>query len=147
MVVQEYSKDRHWYTFYNIKEDPKYCPKCKYKDNKAICSFDCVKVKWQDGGECYPTFFGEELETMENTREIEDFYNSSTNVNHPSHYAAGRKYEPIEVISDWKLDFDLGNAVKYISRAGRKDPLKTREDLEKAIFYINDYITRYCSQD
>lgn len=68
-------------------------------------------------------------------------------VSHPNHYTAGRKYEPIEVISDWGLDFDLGNAVKYISRAGRKDPSKTKEDLEKAIFYINDYITRYCSQD
>ena len=51
------------------------------------------------------------------------------NVNHPSHYAEGRKYEPIDVIEDWELDFCLGNAVKYISRAGRKsDEL---EDLKK----------------
>ena len=59
-------------------------------------------------------------------------------VNHPNHYAAGRKYEPIEVINDWGLGFDLGNAVKYISRAGRKGD--EVEDLEKALFYIRHYI-------
>lgn len=61
-------------------------------------------------------------------------------VNHPSHYVDGRKYEPKDVIRDWNLNFSLGNAVKYISRAGRKDASKTIEDLEKAIFYINDEI-------
>jgi hypothetical protein len=54
-------------------------------------------------------------------------------INHPSHYAEGRQYEPIDVIEDWNLDFCLGNALKYISRAGRKDPAKTVEDLKKAI--------------
>lgn len=58
-------------------------------------------------------------------------------VNHPSHYADGRKYEPIDVITDWELDFCLGNTVKYISRAGRKEPAKTIEDLEKAAWYLN----------
>lgn len=61
-------------------------------------------------------------------------------VNRPAHYTAGRKYEPINVINDWGLDFCLGNAVKYISRAGRKDKNKTIEDLQKAIWYINKYI-------
>lgn len=64
----------------------------------------------------------------------------SSAVNHPSHYTEGRKYEPIDVIRDWELGFDLGNALKYISRAGRKDKNKTIEDLEKAIFYIKDEI-------
>lgn len=55
-------------------------------------------------------------------------------VSHPSHYAEGRKYEPRKVIADWGLNFNLGNAVKYISRAGRKgDKI---EDLQKAIQYI-----------
>ena len=71
-------------------------------------------------------------------------------VNHPSHYAEGRKYEPIDVIDDWDLDFSLGNAVKYISRAGRKEPdrdqqgfiTKTIEDLEKSIWYINHKIDK-----
>lgn len=61
-------------------------------------------------------------------------------ISHPSHYAAGRKFEPKDVIRDWGLNFSLGNAVKYISRAGRKDASKTTEDLRKAIFYIEDEI-------
>ncbi len=51
-------------------------------------------------------------------------------VSHPSHYVAGRKYEPKDVIRDWDLNFNLGSAVKYISRAGRKDDALV--DLEKA---------------
>ena len=61
-------------------------------------------------------------------------------VNHPSHYADGRKYEPIDVIEDWELGFNLGNTVKYISRAGRKDKNKEIEDLEKALFYLKRQI-------
>ena len=59
-------------------------------------------------------------------------------VNKPSHYCEGRKYEPIEVIKDWNLDFDLGNTVKYISRAGRKDDII--QDLNKAKFYLEHEI-------
>ena len=58
-------------------------------------------------------------------------------INNPSHYAAGRKYETIEVIDDWELGYRLGNSVKYISRAGRKDPAKTIEDLKKARWYLD----------
>lgn len=57
-------------------------------------------------------------------------------VSKPSHYTEGRKYEPIDVIEDWELGFHLGNALKYISRAGRKDPAKEIEDLKKAGWYI-----------
>jgi len=56
-------------------------------------------------------------------------------VNHPSHYTDG-KIEVIEFIEDKKLDFLLGNAVKYISRAGKKDKAKEIEDLEKAMWYL-----------
>ena len=55
-------------------------------------------------------------------------------VNNPSHYAEGRKYEPINVIEDWQLNYRLGNAVKYVSRAGRKQ--NAVEDLRKAVWYI-----------
>lgn len=57
-------------------------------------------------------------------------------VNRPSHYTDG-KIEVIEYIEDKKLGFCLGNAVKYISRAGKKDPDKEIEDLSKAIWYVN----------
>lgn len=54
-------------------------------------------------------------------------------VDHPEHYRPG-PYEAIKVIEAWELDFHLGNAVKYIARAGRKSSM--REDLEKAIWYL-----------
>jgi len=57
-------------------------------------------------------------------------------VNNPSHYTFG-KFEVIDVINDWALAFNLGNAVKYIARAGKKDPKKHIEDLEKARFYLD----------
>lgn len=61
-------------------------------------------------------------------------------VNHPSHYTEGRKYEPIDVIEDWNLGFNLGNALKYISRAGRKNDIV--QDLKKARFYLDREIQR-----
>lgn len=57
-------------------------------------------------------------------------------VNHPSHYTDG-KIEVIEYIEDKGFGYCLGNAIKYISRAGKKDPAKEVEDLQKAIWYIN----------
>lgn len=57
-------------------------------------------------------------------------------VNHPSHYTDGN-IEVIDFIEDKGLGFCLGNAIKYISRAGKKYPDKEIEDLEKAVWYIN----------
>ena len=57
-------------------------------------------------------------------------------VKHPSHYTDG-KIEVIDFIEDKKLDFHLGNTVKYICRAGKKDPEKTIEDLQKAEWYLH----------
>lgn len=57
-------------------------------------------------------------------------------VSSPSHYCDGRKYEPRKVIRDWGLNFNLGNAVKYLSRAGRKEGSSFEEDLKKAKQYI-----------
>ena len=68
-------------------------------------------------------------------------------VQHPSHYTWLKELCGIEVIDITRhLDFDLGNAIKYILRAGRKseegysEADKTIEDLQKAIFYLNDEI-------
>lgn len=52
----------------------------------------------------------------------------------PKHYTEGRKFEPKDVIRDWGLNFNLGSAVKYLSRAGRK--ADTVEDLKKAQEFI-----------
>ena len=64
-----------------------------------------------------------------------------SNVNHPAHYNQG-KIEVIEFIEDKGLNFHRGNAVKYIARAGLKNPDKEIEDLEKARWYITREIER-----
>ena len=55
-------------------------------------------------------------------------------VNHPEHYNRG-KFEVIDVIKDWDLNFPLGNTVKYIARAPHKE--KPEEDLRKASWYLD----------
>lgn len=64
----------------------------------------------------------------------------SEQIDHPNHYGgAGNPYEAIKVIKAWHLPFTLGNTVKYISRAGKKekDGNDNRiEDLKKALWYL-----------
>lgn len=62
-------------------------------------------------------------------------------VNHPSHYTTHPSgIEAIQITRH--MNFNLGNAIKYVWRAGLKDQSKTIQDLEKAIFYIKDEINR-----
>ena len=62
-------------------------------------------------------------------------------VNNPEHYGGKQNtYEAIKVIEAWELNFYLGNVVKYISRAGKKDKTKLKEDLEKAKWYLDRFI-------
>jgi hypothetical protein len=68
-------------------------------------------------------------------------------VNHPNHYGGkNNPYEAIKVIDAWKLGFSLGNTVKYISRAGKKHKDKELEDLKKAKFYLDHYISQLENQ-
>lgn len=62
-------------------------------------------------------------------------------VNHPPHYNDG-KIEVIDYIEDKNFNFNLGNAIKYISRAGKKSKETKIEDLQKAMFYIDREIKR-----
>ena len=63
-------------------------------------------------------------------------------VNHPAHYGGkDNPYEVIKVIRAWELNFTLGNVVKYVARAGKKDPSKKLEDLHKAMWYLQEEIT------
>jgi hypothetical protein len=66
---------------------------------------------------------------------------SKEQINHPDHYNAGA-IEVIDYIEDQGLaeGFCLGNAIKYISRAGKKDNESTAKDLKKAKWYIDRYI-------
>lgn len=59
-----------------------------------------------------------------------------TDMINPSHYRGDRQFEPIAVIEDWGLNYRLGNALKYISRNGRKPGEDPREGLRKAIWYL-----------
>lgn len=64
-------------------------------------------------------------------------------VNHPNHYGGkDNPYEAIKVIEAWGLGFNLGNTVKYISRAGKKDSDKIVQDLEKAKWYLEYEINK-----
>lgn len=69
---------------------------------------------------------------------INECYNID-NVNSPKHYNAG-KIEVIEAIEDWKLNFNLGNAIKYIARCEHKENKK--QDLEKAKWYIERELSK-----
>lgn len=84
---------------------------------------------WEEKEECPPN-------TESNVKK-EDI------IGHPNHYCEGRKFEPKDVIRDWNLNFNLGNAVKYISRNGRKDGNSALQDLKKARQYLDfeiDYL-------
>ena len=67
-------------------------------------------------------------------------------VEHPEHYRKDSGFEAIEIIEEWGLGFHLGNALKYIARAGLKDPEKAKEDLDKAVWYIKRYQESYLQE-
>jgi len=62
-------------------------------------------------------------------------------INHPQHYKFGdsNQYEVVKVCEAWGLDYDayLFNVVKYVARAGKKDPSKELQDLKKALWYLD----------
>lgn len=60
-------------------------------------------------------------------------------VNHPAHYTHG-PIEVIEIIEGFKLPYHLGNAIKYILRAGHKSKDTEIQDLEKARWCLDRYI-------
>ena len=98
-----------------------YCPKC---------------VKWHPvsdlkRGHCPVCYLN--ISNLENTQ-----------VENPKHYNYGN-YEVIDVIEDWKLNFHLGNAVKYIARCEHEGDKIT--DLKKARFYIQREIERECKNE
>lgn len=71
----------------------------------------------------------------------------SDHINHPAHYTSaaaqcecGRPIECIDVVRH--MNFNLGNVIKYIWRAGLKDPAKELEDLKKAAWYLSDEIKK-----
>jgi len=70
-------------------------------------------------------------------------FTESEHVYHPPHYGGkDNPYEAIKVIEAWDLDFNLGNVVKYVSRAGKKESDAELQDLEKAMWYLQRSIDK-----
>lgn len=66
---------------------------------------------------------------------------SKEQVDHPQHYGGkDDPYEAIKVIEAWGLGFHLGNTIKYIARAGKKD--ETLQELKKAKWYLDRKISQ-----
>lgn len=69
-----------------------------------------------------------------------------SDINHPSYYGGDTTYEAVKVIKAWGLNFNRGNVLKYVCRAGEKDPTEEIKDLEKARWYLNaeiEYMKMY----
>ena len=101
-----------------------------WKTNSPMANEHCLSITMSDN---------EDLEKA--YRLITGVTDKASAVNHPAHYADG-KIEVIDFIEDKNLNFNRGNAVKYIARAGKKDPTKEAEDLEKAIWYLEHELQR-----
>lgn len=115
-IIQRAEKDNHSRT---VKVDASSFITTASSDGKNTCTVsDPTKEEWKLYDVSVPSVF--------------------ESVNHPNHYNTG-KIEVIDFIEDQNLNFHLGNAVKYICRAGKKDPSKLKEDLDKAIWYIERY--------
>jgi len=143
--------------------EPKECKDCRYRTIGCECSEPCKNHdRWEPKVEEEKIFTADICKkfvegrtmvdaikdtlseiTFENNpgAAASDCMNEFDTVHKPSHYAKGRRFEPKDVIADWELGFNLGNAVKYISRCGRKgDPV---EDLQKAKEFIDFEISEY----
>ena len=128
----------------NLTEGKQYECLMPYEEWKELLDSNLVKVINDIGDIMYVGKWRFELvdklsEPLEAKQEVIKELFEPDPVNHPSHYTQG-KYEVIDVIEDWNLGFNLGNAIKYIGRAGHKDDIV--QDLEKAKWYIEREIQR-----
>jgi hypothetical protein len=72
-------------------------------------------------------------------------YKGEEAINHPKHYGGDTTYEAIKVIKEWAGEegfkgFCIGNALKYLSRSGKKYEDKEVEDIKKAIWYLEYFV-------
>ncbi|MEU3278173.1 DUF3310 domain-containing protein [Streptomyces antibioticus] len=87
------------------------------------------------------TFNGRKRSAAFPENELEPFEGEKADpVNHPSHYKVAGGVEVIDLTEH--LTFNRGNAVKYLARAGKKNPETEIEDLEKASWYVHREIQR-----
>ena len=109
----------------------KICNNCRHENNYLECTNCLTYSGWEASATHKKLALKQIMESEFLSKADMDF------INHPQHYNQG-KYEPIDVIKDWKLDFNLGNVIKYVARADYKD--NKLEDLKKAKFYLEHEI-------
>ena len=105
-----------------IKAEPEFISICEYADGKETgrkFGFKLVSASKLIGGQKIP----------ENSAKNPLFVR-------PEYYNTDTPYEPRKVIKAWGLDWNLGNALKYIARCGKKANNSKLIDLEKAMTYI-----------
>ena len=105
-----------------IKAEPEFISICEYADGKETgrkFGFRLVSASKSIGGQKIP----------ENSSKNQLFVR-------PEYYNTDTPYEPRKVIKAWGLDWNLGNALKYIARCGKKANNSKLIDLEKAMTYI-----------
>lgn len=115
------------------------CNKCKYEYHSMIAK-PCMLCREQYGeGSLGYITFGDKFQPKERTEIKVDTENKADMVNHPQHYQHG--IEPIDYIESHNLNFNLGNVIKYVSRA----PFKGTElqDLKKAKWYLEREINKH----
>lgn len=107
----------------------------------AKCYNDYATCRWHKGWREMREALAEEgfrLLTSKPTTAVPARPEPNT-VDHPRHYNTG-KIEAITVIEDWALNFNMGNAVKYLARADHKG--NAVEDLKKAVWYLQRELAR-----
>lgn len=137
----------------NIKKGDKFlCTKTVTMQGSGNKAYIEGKTYSSDYNGCITNEFGDIYHYWDETDNFKEYFKEvkdsfDDKVNHPSHYSYLKKLCGVEVIDIARyLDFDTGNALKYILRAGHKSEegyscyQKAIEDLEKAIFYIQDRI-------
>lgn len=101
----------------------------------------CKNCRCYSNHECVYYTYTDEYNSCEHWEVKQTEIEKEDVVNHPSHYNDG-KIEVMDYIEDKQLNFARGNVIKYVSRAGKKDPNKELEDLKKASWYLNREIER-----
>ena len=87
------------------------------------------------------TIFGKTYSVVRKPREKNILIDKENKTSKPSHYDLNP--EPIDVIQNWNLNFNLGNVIKYVARCGKKQGESKRGDLEKAKVYLEKEILNW----
>ena len=122
------------------------CNTCFYKSFDKDNDFPCKACEGYNAYINYMAYQPVDFKTI-STWDNEDVFDKQVKqdvVNSPKHYTAG-KYEVIDVIEDWDLNFRLANTIKYVARHKHKG--KPLEDLKKALWYLQREIDLYELRD